>query len=415
MAIRSWQAIREEMIQDVIAHLTGVTYIDDRSNIQGIITPIAKAIQREEYDLELARRSLDIFLAEGTALDALGQARGVYRLGPGKAGVTLQLYGAAGAYLDVGAVVKANNGALYTVVSSDATSTGSTLPAAYDAIRDPSFMKTATAVANEAGTGGNALAYTITQIMSGSSNPSPAIGITNIVPAYGGETTEPDEVYRQRIIRSTGLLNSRTRDKYLALAQQANPDVLRTWVSRGNAVNGVLVKLVRRSPGTVFTADEKETIRTFMLPYVFPDAPEIQDMNFVKFGIDMSITIDPSYTLANVRNAMLDRLVYYVNPSLWPFGVNVRDEILLSICAQTTGVRTFDKDGFLIQSLTNRAVPTTITGDVQVPVSQIPLLSGMVLRDSMKGSSVGTDGGGVTVVSQVFPKPLIPSRRNYER
>lgn len=377
----SWKKIRDDMTQELIAAIrtsaetsADITYIDPRSNIVGLLTPVAKGMQRALFEMERKKRSLELMTAEGADLNTIGEGRGVNRLGANKAGVVIALYGSNGAQLAANSVLRATNGMLFTTQNTGTL----TLGTSDSEIREPSLMVRTTAVAQVPGLGGNVPSFTINRIVSGATG---TISVTNHLPSSGGAEVEGDAEYRMRIMRSNGLLNHRTRDKYTTLAQQANSAVLRAWVGRGNGGNEVSVRVVNRATNATFSSSDLQAIQNFIEDYVFPDHPVVSALSFTDFYVEVVLTKAAGYTLQAIHKEIVNRMLHYVNPSLWPFGLAVRDDVLFSIAANATGVRNMDRGGFRIFSGGNE-----IQGDVPVALNSLPRLLHIKVTDETAAS-----------------------------
>ncbi len=398
--IRSHTEIAEELVSDFLSYLGGtesaVTYIDPRSNVYGLFSATAKGLQRVEYEIDRNQRDLDIFTAEGDALDVIGAARGVLRFGPSSSGVVLSVYNSTTGVaqkLAAGSVVKSTGGVRFIVLDSTDSFQDVVLS-------DQSLMTQVQAISERPGASSNVPVYTVTTVDSYGAGSVGTPKIVNLMPSAGGEDRESDDAYRERIIRWVSLLNNRTRDKYLSYLQMINPSVLRALISAGNGPNAVTVWVVNRATGgSGFTTAQLTDMRVSLVPFVFPDDPTIANAPFQDFQIELTAVLDRNIDISTIYTSMLSKLAKYLNLATWPFGQAVRDDILLSLCAQTTGVFDVDRSNFLLKD-----GGTVIEGNVSVRTNQLPRLTRLTLNES--GTS-RTYGGAIPVTQTYTTYPNI--------
>lgn len=366
--IKDQQTIEKELIQSFLANQDEVTFVGHGGVAKALFTSTAIQLGQLWYDYDITKRGLHVDTATGDALDVLGEARGVARLGESAASAILIFSGAIGTVIPNTSQFTSQSGIVFeTTAEVTITVEGAaSIPLADKVI--------ATATTN--GADGNVPAYTIT---TPASTITGLTATTNPLPASGGADEETDAAYRERIKNQISLLNQGTQAFYKAAAQDSNSDVLRSRAVKGSSPQEVDLTVAKRT-GEDFSSGELAAIKSDVED-VGPVLATVNmyNVDFTDISIVISVTLKTGYTLWDVYNKMADDLANLLDWSSWTWGTDVDDADLLEICNGIEGVANIDLTVFSI----NGTIPGVGSdADVSVADDSLPRLYSIELTDT---------------------------------
>jgi uncharacterized phage protein gp47/JayE len=371
MKVKSWRTILEEMVTDARNESSAITDWNVGTPQRALLHSVANQLQQLWVRLKRVYRASKILTAMSDDLDDQVIARGLTRYAAAKAGVSLRFYGSAGSNVPADTRVSTKDGISFSTVEGGTIGTGET-------------YVDLDAEADVAGSGGNVGANMITEL----SGTLPGItGVTNLYPATGGVDSETDEELRNRAMTQLATISQGIQASYQAWAQEANSEVLRAKAERVDASPGtVYVHLVKRS-GAGFTLQERNEIADYIRTKA-PISSNIVCKNAVFHEIQVSaeIRLETGYSLAEVKQTIVENLTVYLDWRTWNWGQEVQSADLMSVVNNSEGVNDL---------IVSRFTPAdnVVLGDYELPKPGYVVVTETLAANPQGGQS---GGGGAT-------------------
>jgi len=330
------KAIEQQIIQNVIANTSQITYFGIGGVVRSIITAVAAAIDELYYDLNQTEKKLFIATAEETDLDELAKDYNMVRLGTAAAGVILAFSGTSLTVIPAGTQVKSDSGIYYETLEAitlgDANSPYNLFPC------EPIVDKVE-AIALTNGEVGNTQANTITTLVGTISGLD---SVTNPSPAVNGVDSETDSQFRTRIFERILMLNLGTQKFYNAIVKEINDTILRVYACRGETTREVAVYVANRS-GVGLTASQRADLEASLKNYAPICAdPKVYNITFTDVDVYIKASFKTGYTITDVFQDLAKNLANYLDWSALDFGVELDDADILSVCRNTDGIKDID-------------------------------------------------------------------------
>jgi len=370
--------ILQRLHEHFISQDTPVTYLGQGGVIAAILRANSYEFDILDYEYDVLRRDKFLATATGDSLDALGEERGVERLGSNAAGVILSFSNSSGSEVVVpaGTVAQSASGVQFQTV---ADLTLDALTSDYTAYP---LLNKVFARATTAGATGNVPAKSITQITP----PITDVAVINHYPAQNGKDIEGDMHYRMRIALNSAMNETTTFDFYrvrslLCDTQVGGVDVgtriLRTMPMMRDPRTVILFVLTKDGAG--LSDAEKVAMKNYLEIYC-PILTTIRIANvvFTPITLDVKVHLDTGYTVDGIWPNVASKLANFIDWSRWDWGQNVDDADLISVVRNCEGITNVVTDEFYTHVDGGLAVP----GDVFVAANSLPRLVSLEIRDA---------------------------------
>jgi len=357
--------VKENLIQAITAADTEgkLTFWGKGGVLNSIVTAFSQEIAEVYHDIFTAKRKLSYLTATGTALDDLAAQDGLTRKTASAAGTTCIVTGTAGTVIPQGSRVKSSTGTTYESIA--AVTIGADNVELGGKSRSLGLGTKLPVVAQETGTVGNTPRGSITEIVDTVTGWD---AVTNLLPVTNGEDIESDEHFRYRVVHRVGKLTQSTEDFYIALAQEADNNVLRAYITRGGAGRSVQIAVYNRA-GVGFSPAALSAIQSYVGERT-PDLLLISVVNgtFVDISPIIDVNLASGYSLADAYVDVADALSNEIAWKTWAFGGTVRTERLIAAVNSVDAIQNIKVSTFSPRE------------DITVPAGQLPRLAGLQLN-----------------------------------
>jgi len=370
--------IENDLIQSFVARTDKVTDFVRGSVIRSIFTAVAAVAAEMWNDLVRVKRDIFVETSSGSQLDQIGARRGVARKGATKSSTIIVFTGAASTTIPAGTEIRSSSGAAVYVTKYDVT-IGAKNPGLNGTANSQSLGDAVLAESTTTGSASRVPANSLTIL----SQPIPGVqSLINPIPSQGGDDTEPDDLYAKRMINYISLLDQGTQSFFEALAQTANPNVLRALSIRNPISRGISIILVKDS-GAIFTTGEITEIVAYVSARErATDFIECLNVAFTPISVKFNTILEDGTDLSQVFVKVADALANFVDWKRWAFGQEVHDDDILSVIKTVTDIGDIDLESFRIND---------VTGDISVPSTSLPRLTGLSITNAISVPSTKTE------------------------
>ncbi len=371
--IKKAEDIQSGLIVDFIAAQPKVTFVGLNSVIRGIFYAIANVLSDIWNDITQEKRKNQLQTAKGADLYTIAAWSNISPRGAAKASVVLVFNGTSGTVVPLGTRVKsAVNNAVYE--------TANAITIGRNSIGTPILSNTLgdTVLGTSLLTGAQA------KVQAGDINAlvTPITGITsvvNLVPSTGGDDAETDEQVRSRVIAKNEIYSQGVQGYYVAMAQQANEDVLTAYTRFNYAADRVDLFLLRRGSGS-FSSDELLALSTYLEKFnKGGQVIKCYNCESREIAVNIEITSLIGITADQLYKDIAVSLSDYIDRQCLAFGADVLASKIIDTVLNNTNVLELDLATFTVNGgLT----------DVQCDTTKIPRFS--QLTGKINGVSMST-------------------------
>ena len=366
LTITSSEELAQIFIENLINNTSKITKVSDGSIVGAIAQANGKLANLILKDISIIQSGLFVDTATGDALDEYAKREGFpSRFGPNGSSTFIRLVGAPGTtYLSGTHFLTSSNGLLFTFSAN---------------VTIPSFGYIYARISSTTtGQNTNVPPLSITKI-----SPSPVghIYCINEYAAIGGQDSENDDNFRERLIKGANILSRDTLSFYEQLFMKFNNRVLRLVHLGTNSSSKVVLGIVCVDGG-LLTSDElldltKKSEKYFSLRDYRPNGTTgdygvlIQNMNFQAIDFDFRIKINTNFIQDDVRKDIQIALNKIYDYRFWDSNIVEWDDALQTV-KSVDGVDYVNDEFFKIN---------TQAKDLTLQAKYLPRVRSFVMRD----------------------------------
>lgn len=233
--------ILKDLSGDFVAEQSKVTFLGLESVSRAILTAVKNVLYELWNDLFQQKRKIFLDTSKSSDLDLYGGRRGLTRVVASKSSNVLLFNGPADTVIPVGTAVKSIISGEHVVTTEEIILGKSNL-----LVGDVISNSLGNAVLAESSNTGKKTKFGVnelTQLIV----PISGVTVTNLVPSVGGEDTESDELFRERIRNYIKTLNQGTAGFYRSQAKNIENTISKVLVKADPANMGIKLYLLKNS------------------------------------------------------------------------------------------------------------------------------------------------------------------------
>lgn len=359
--MKTYKEILADLIKLFIDRQDKVTYFGKDSVIRAIFSSVAAVLSQLWNDLYQTKRKIFLDTCEGTDLDDYADRRGMSRKTATKSSVVLVFRGEEGTVIPINTQVRnKNTGVIYQTLT-EITITG------YSSAYETEYSNVVIAESINTGSSTKSKANELTVLL----NPiSGLTSVTNFYSSTGGEDSESDSEFRERIRDRINVLAQGTKAYYETIAKE-NQGIVAKAV-HNPLIMGVDVYVLKNNLA-LYTEGELNSIKTQMEEGQRAMYPVIvYNANQKIVNIYCKYIRDITYTSEEVINEVNISLSTLIDPRTIGFGYTLKYSDVMKTILNTKGVKEV-----VIDSLTLN----NVKDDVKCGSFEIPRISSLTLLD----------------------------------
>ncbi|HEX2868745.1 MAG TPA: baseplate J/gp47 family protein [Ignavibacteriales bacterium] len=326
--MKTAKEILQDLTADFISLQDKVKFFGKDGAARAILSAAANTTSELWNDLTQAIRGLYPETSQGAKLDNTGGRRGLVRKTATKASAVLLFNGPEGTVIPEGTKVKSViSGVSY--LTKQAVTLGTANPDLQRPVNSNVLGDVVIAESELEGSKTKVNAQELKQFET----PIDGVTVTNLFPSEGGEDTETDEQFRQRIFLQADILSQGTQAFYEALAKKADGAVLRSLARYNPLTGGIDITVVKDNGGT-FSAGELTAIQEYIYPRQKAMQP-IKALNVTYKTAEVEAEALYSGDIEPIFTDIASRMAEIFNFRLMSFGSRVKFSDVLKVFLDT--------------------------------------------------------------------------------